>query len=200
MHWFRGWSWGNRSAKDIIEAAKNVDNPSNDIVKRLARLQHEKNGEQLLQKLVPMDRLPPLTSVADSMIDTVILPHDSWNWYQTLDMAKFKRHLGFREEGMAGWWRKLRETRDGQELWRRNKYLRGRTPDDLNRHVPLCLFDDAGPVAHAHSSFVRCFFSITGQDMEMETRILLGTGLKEIELPDLSWPCTTGLFLGPAVC
>ena len=57
----------------------------------------------------------------------------------------------------------------------------------LKWHLPLMLFDDAGPTSQTSSTFVRCLYSLLGVGSEGETRFLVATSLKEQGLPDESW-------------
>ena len=161
--WFSGWAWGLRYANDIVRAAKAIERPSDPFVRRIAQVEHERNAESVLERMVPLDRFPHVVTVPDSLMNVVIPPHVSFHWLRRLDSAKFARHIGFKPTGMADWWADLKARPDGAELWRQNKYLRGRQPSQLDRYVPLQLFDDAGPVANAHSSFVRCYWGLLGK-------------------------------------
>ena len=117
-----------------------------------------------------------------------MLPEESFHWLSKLDRKKFERHLGAYAGGMEAWWTALYARSDGPELWERNVYLRGRKPSDLKWYVPLMIFDDAGPVTNNESSYARCYYSITGRGSDVETRIIIATGLKNDDLEDKSWP------------
>ena len=149
------------------------------IVNRLSKIVHDRNAERCLENLVPMGRPPPFTSGEGSCIDTVIEPYESFYWLRKLDTHKFQKRLGAYSEDMTGWLSKLRAPPDGPELWRRNAFLRCRSPGSLNKYVPLVIFDDAGPVGNDASADARCYYSVTGIGAEFETRILLGSAIKD---------------------
>ena len=107
VQWMRGWAWGLKHSNDIVQAAKAVSQPTNQSVKRLAAVRHERNSEQVIEAMLPMDRLPSMLHVEDRIIDTVILPEVMFKWLLELDSEKFKRHIGYLEGGMAGWWAAL---------------------------------------------------------------------------------------------
>ena len=75
----------------------------------------------------------------------------------------------------------------GQHFWDLHPWLKGRTPNDLRHHLPLMIFDDAGPVSKKGSAFVRVFYSILGSGAEMMTRFLIGTAIKGDKRPEKSW-------------
>ena len=64
------------------------------------------------------------------------------------------------------------------ELWANNAYLQNKTPEDLKRHLPIMLFDDAGPIRKTKSGYARQMFSLLGKGKEIETRFSISTGLK----------------------
>ncbi len=100
---------------------------------------------------------------------------------------KFAGALGAHENGMVDWWRSLSTRDDGPELWARNRWLAGRSPEDLKWYVPIVCIDDAGPVSNVSSSYARCSYSVTGRGNDKETRIVIGTGIKDGNLEDKSW-------------
>ena len=189
-NWMGKWAWGRSKAVSICEDAAAKAKPDGELEKRIAQgaRQNGHNAERLLESIVPTARLPPTIDVVGSEINTVVLPFDSFHWLRTLNPFKFERHLGAHSSGLEDWWRSLQSRSDGAELWNHNQYLVGRTPSDLKWYVPLIVFDDAGPCSNNDSAYARCYFSITGRGSDVETRILISTGLKNADLNDLSWP------------
>eukprot|EP00974_Lingulodinium_polyedra_P080441 7793181-Lingulodinium_polyedra.AAC.1 len=56
------------------------------------------------------------------------------------------------------------------------------------------LFDDSGPFSKNNSTSCRCWYSLVGVGNERETRFLIGTGIKDSQAPDLSWPVIMDSF------
>ena len=109
-------------------------------------------------------------------------------WVQEHHPRRFKLHFGASDNGVQDFWYGLKSSPSGSLLWEQHPWLRGRTPEDLDHHLPVCLFDDAGPVSNSQSSYVRQLYSILGKGADRETHILLSTGLTNTQLPDQSWP------------
>ena len=78
-------------------------------------------------------------------------------------------------------------------MWAVHPWLINKTPQDLNYHIPLMMFDDSGPVSDANSSYARCYYSLLGTGSEKETRIIMSTGFKQ-EGIDRSWACILSSF------
>ena len=187
-NWMHKWSKGSASASDIVRDAAAKDKHDNELSKRIAAgARHLGNAERLLESIAPVEKLPPTLSIADSEIDTVVLPYDSFHWLRKLNRRKFCRHLGAYDGGMEAWWASLMARADGPELMARNQWVQGRSAADLKWYVPLMLFDDAGPVANNESSYARCYYAVTGRGSDTETRIIMCTGLKNDDLVDKSW-------------
>eukprot|EP00974_Lingulodinium_polyedra_P111157 10750322-Lingulodinium_polyedra.AAC.1 len=53
--------------------------------------------------------------------------------------------MGAPEEGIQGWWEQLAASNVGQQFWQLHPWLKDRCPADLKFHLPLMVFDDAGP-------------------------------------------------------
>ena len=121
------------------------------------------------------------------MAEWIVLPHEMMGWLQDTNPAKFEKCLGGKPSGIANWWAELQAQPKGRELWAAHPWLRGRRPKDLSRHLPLMVFDDAGPVSNVSSSFIRCWYSLLGGGSEKETRFLINTGIKEDGKEDKSW-------------
>jgi len=190
-HWLRDWAWGRSPAVDIVRNSANklaADTRLKcPVIRRLARCKgNEGNAERLVQDIIPRERLPQSTRVEDSTIDTVLLPTTLFSWLQQTNPRKFRIHMGARAGGVSEWWAQLASSVEGQDLWALHPWLRNKTPQDLKWHLPLMLFDDAGPVSKANSSFARCFYSLLGTGSERETRIILATGFKQTGV-DRSW-------------
>ena len=99
----------------------------------------------------------------------------------------FSIHAGAKEGGVEDWWEELRSSPSGKELWGLHPWLQRRTPQDLKSHVPLMMFDDAGPISNTSSSYARVFYSLLGVGSDKQTRFLMATGLTGAHVEDKSW-------------
>ena len=63
-------------------------------------------------------------------------------------------------------------------MWELHTWLKSKSPVDLDRHLPLMLFDDAGVTGKSSSAYVRVFYSLVGKGSDRETRIIMGTNHK----------------------
>ena len=91
------------------------------------------------------------------------------------------------EEGVASFRKSLRAGPVGAHFWELHLWLQQRSPQDLRFHLPLALFDDAGPISNSQSAYVRQYYSVLGQGADREKRLLVCTGLTNAGLDDLSW-------------
>ena len=155
------------------------------------------NAERAVESVLPLTNMVKLIGMEDerSTIQMVLPPFDTFHWLRKTCPLKFKLHFGAQDEGVQSWWQSFRNSTKGKQMWRCHPWLRGKSPRDLACHLPLMIFDDAGPISKTSSSFVRCFYSILGIGSEKETRILIGTGLKEGRPEDdKSWPMILNQF------
>ena len=83
---------------------------------------------------------------------------------------------------------------EGQAFWDAHPWLRGTTPVDHKWHLPLVLFDDAGPFSNTKSTYARQFYSLLGTGSEKESRILIATGVVNKSEEDKSWPIVLDSF------
>ena len=103
--------------------------------------------------------------------------------------------MGAKPGGVQGFWENFKSSAAGKRMWRLHPWLQGREPSDLRWHLPLMLFDDAGPVSNISSTFVRCWYSVLGIGSDRETRYLCATGLKEASATeDKSWSVIISQF------
>ena len=95
---------------------------------------------------------------------------------------------------MQEFWHEFLERPACHEFHNIHPWLRGRSPAELKWHLPLMLFDDAGPVSATSSSFARAWYSILGRGSERETRFLIITGIKDDAREYRSWPIILDSF------
>lgn len=191
LQWLRDWGWGSLFATDIVKNAstklKDDKTTKNVHIRRLARcMRNPNNAERVVGSIIPQNLLISPVSLEDSKIDTVLLPYDTFHWLQEMNPRKFNIHMGAKPGGIAHWWAELASSEEGQDMWRLHPWLRNKTPEQLRFHLPLVLFDDAGPVSDSQSSYARCYYSILGPGSEKETRIIMATGFKTPGV-DKSW-------------
>ena len=108
-------------------------------------------------------------------------------WFARTSPSKSQVRFGARPEGVQAWWEEFLGRSACREFWRTHPWLRSKSPEGLKFHLPLMLFDDAGPVSAHNSTFCRVWYSLLGTGSERETRVLLCTGLKYDEGEDRSW-------------
>ena len=190
--WLRSWSWGQASAAEVIRSAhrhvQDVGRQADARITRLAKTFYSiQNAERAVENVVPTEELPQTISIADSQIDCVLPPFECFRWLKETCPRRFQAHLGAKPEGVADWWVAFKSSMAGRRMWRLHPWLRGKEPQDLRWHLPLMIFDDAGPVSNISSTFVRCWYSVLGAGSERETRFLMSTGLKDAAGPDRSW-------------
>lgn len=197
-HWLRDWAWGRSPAVDLVRNAANklaADNRiSCPVIRRLANCKgNENNAERIVQSIIPQDRFPHVTHLEDSTVDTVLLPYSTFRWLQLMNPRKFRIHMGAKMGGVSDWWVQFASSEEGRSMWAVHPWLINKTPQDLNYHIPLMMFDDSGPVSDANSSYARCYYSLLGTGSEKETRIIMSTGFKQ-EGIDRSWACILSSF------
>ena len=192
--WLESWAWGGSPAVDVVNKAHALvlDNGgSKGLDERVVKLSkthsNPGNAERVVEGILPIGNMPAPKQVRDSMAEWIVLPHEMMGWLQDTNPAKFEKCLGGKPSGIANWWAELQAQPKGRELWAAHPWLRGRRPKDLSRHLPLMVFDDAGPVSNVSSSFIRCWYSLLGGGSEKETRFLINTGIKEDGKEDKSW-------------
>jgi len=192
--WLESWAWGNTPAIDVVNQAKAhvLDNgQSMGIDERVVKLSkahsNPGNAQRALEGILPIDNMPAPVKIDDSLVEWVVPPHEMMRWLQETSQSKFEKCLGGKPGGVADWWAEFRAQPKGREMWDAHPWLKDRSPSDLSRHLPLMIFDDAGPVSNTSSSFIRCFYSLLGGGSERETRFLIGTGIKEEGKEDRSW-------------
>lgn len=202
--WLFEYAWGDKSAVSVsADAGAYVEGTERRRVDpRILRLaqtrSHGQRSRQVIDSILPMDGVLQTLRVPDSAVEHVLLPRTSFDWLQDNHPRRFEVHFGAKEGGVSDWWASLASSTQGQELWQMHPWLRGRTPEDLQYHVPVCVFDDAGPVSNSQSAYVRQWFSILGQGSDRETHLLLATGLAGTELEDKSWGPILESFAGLA--
>ena len=96
--------------------------------------------------------------------------------------------MGAAPEGVQDWWEQFLGRPAAQEFWNIHPWLAGKQPRDLKYHLPVMLFDDSGPVSSTRSTYCRVWYSLLGTGSEVETRILISSGLKGGPEEDKSWP------------
>lgn len=191
--WLSQWAWGTCGAADVVRNAATyvADHEPREVDRRVLRLANTAynigNAERVIESIVESDRLPATTRVEASLMHEVCLPFTLFHWLRTHNARKFATHLGAQPEGIKAWWEQYFSSDAGREHRRLHPWLRGKTATDLQWHLPLQLFDDAGPVSHTGSTSVRCWFSLLGHGGDKETRFLIGTAMKGDDVPDKSW-------------
>ena len=192
--WLSAWAWGSRSAADVVRDAYNAMADSgrsgvHPLVRRLAQGHSNLgNAERLLRSIVPDRGMPEPVSVQDSIIEWILQPHQLLPWLAAQSPGGFRLHLGGSPDQVEAFWESFLNRPEAAAFRELHPYLRGKNPADLRRHLPLMLFDDAGPVSHVNSSFCRCWYSILGRGGEKQTRFLVCSGLKNSTNADRSWP------------
>ena len=66
----------------------------------------------------------------------------------------------------------------GKELFEEHEWLRGKTPPELCRALPLTTHEDAGPFSKNQSVVAHSFGCVLGTGSELETKRLFGCYLK----------------------
>ena len=198
--WLMEWAWGSKSASSVSADARaycedqgrrNVDHN----IQLLDRARGNGSRAQLiLENVLPMGGVLEPDRLESSAVEWVLQPHVVLEWLQQHCAAKFRVHFGAEEEGVLSFWTKLRLTTSGQNFWQLHPWLRDRTPEDLRFHLPVCVFDDAGPISNSQSSYVRQWYSILGTGADRETRMLLCIGLTSTGMEDKSWPLILDSF------
>ena len=147
--WLSSWAWGQKTAADVVRDAKSaledigreVADPQ---LRRLARCSvNLGNAERVVESVLPDAGLCHPVHVEDSLIEWVLQPH-------RVDSICILGCLleGFRSSGKLFWDRPACSEFRDVHTW-----LRGRSPADLKWHLPLMVFDDAGPFSATNSTF-----------------------------------------------
>ena len=152
------------------------------------------NAQRVVESMLPDRGLPEATPIAESSVQFVLEPLGVFHWLRTASPAKFRVHLGAPAEGLEGWWRRFLDRPCAEAFRAGHPWLRGRSPADLRWHVPLVLFDDAGPVSKANSTWCRVWYSLLGKGGERESRYLIASGLKDEPGEDKSWATVLASF------
>ena len=84
--WLNGWAWGNVPASELVREAhayvhdhgqQKVDSS----IMRLARAHSSiQNAERVVEGILPLEGMPEPIRLADSIIDTILLPFDLFRW------------------------------------------------------------------------------------------------------------------------
>ena len=108
-------------------------------------------------------------------------------WLQQNSKTKFTMHMGAKEEGVQDFWEGLKSSAQGRSFWSMHPWLRGKEPASLRWHLPLMVFEDAGPVSQTQSSMVRIWYSALSNGNERLTRFLISSYYKNDSRTDRSW-------------
>ena len=193
-NWLSSWAWGHSSAADVVRNAQSavLDGGSIATDPRVVRLakcgRHLGNAERVVEGILPDMGLCAPVDVEDSTIHSVLQPHLVIPWLHSNNPDRFKIHLGGDETQVQQFWESFLERSACSEFRALHPWLRGRSPSDLRRHLPLMSFDDTGPVSAVHSSYARSWYSVIGKGAERETRFLVCAGLKDGSTEDRSCP------------
>ena len=196
-HWLYDWAWGRCSAAAVIRHAQAFvrDGHEDEAIHALARSAgSEQNAERALRRLAPSEDGPPIVDIGLGDIPLVLPPATLFRWLAVEHPREFQVHLGAAPGGVAGWWAELLGMPEGPDFFSKHPWLRGRSPADLARHVPLVLHDDAGPISKRSSAYVRSFHSVLGVGAERESRFLVCSYLKGAGLEDRTWPALLDSF------
>ena len=191
VEWMREYGRGKLPAAGVVRNARTKckAGTANAIVKQLSQGERGdslQNAERVVRSIVPMDRLPPQTAIADSTIDVIVDPYTMFHWLRKTNPLKFATGMGARGD-LVDFWAALKSRPIvGERHWASHPWLRGRTPESLRRHIPIIVFDDAGPCSKTLSTYCRCFYAILGKGAEWDSRFLISTGFKT-EGEDHSW-------------
>ena len=115
-------------------------------------------------------------------------------WLANTSSARFNLHFGASAGGVQEFWGAFSKRPACNEFRDVHPWLRGRSPADLKWHLPLIVFDDAGPFSATNITFARVWYSILGRGSEKESRFVISTGIKDNALEDWSWPVILDSF------
>ena len=190
--WINKWAWGKISAADIVQEARAFakDGQKDVFVSRLLKGTGSiSNAERVVGTLISTG-LVSSTHVPDSSVEEIILPSDMFAWIEATNPRLFNVRLGAKSSGVQEWWEQLRASPQGKEFWEGHPWLKRRTPAELRYHLPLVMHEDAGPISHVHSAYIRSWSSILCCGKEIDTRLVICTYLKDAlkNDDDASWP------------
>ena len=192
--WLSSWAWGRCPAAEVIRdaAAAAHDIPRQDLhpaIRRLAQCSSNLgNAERVVESMAPDLGLCQPVRVADSSIEYVLPPDKLLAWLSSTSPSRFALHLRGADGDVEAFWQSFLSRPCCQEFRHLHPWLRGRSPSDLRHHLPLMIFDDAGPISATGSTFARCWYSLLGRGGEKECRFLICTGIKDGVGEDMSWP------------
>lgn len=199
--WLGGWARGTKTASEVVRDAQAAaqDSRPRDLDPRIVRLARSHNNlgnaERLVEQLAQGAMLPPVPcQVPDSLVEWVLSPYDLFHWMRTTNARLFREHLGARPGRVEEWWARFLQRPACAAFWAAHPWLRTKSPADLKRHLPLMMFDDAGPVSKHASTYARMWYSLLGTGGDREARFLINTGLKNAKLTDRSWPMVLQSF------
>ena len=194
--WLEKWAWGKSSALDVAQQARDwvedhADLPAGVLDERVRRLAstttNPQNCERVLESILNFAGMPGPYPIHDSSIELILKPDEMMAWLHRACPTRFRVNCGADPEGVTWFWESLQSSPAGADLWRLHPWLQDRTPAQLRFHLPLVVFDDAGPVSKTSSTYVRVWYSLLGRGSEKETRYLLATGTKSNKKQDRSW-------------
>ena len=191
--WLQKWAWGQDSARGVVDNAHNwvSDHHGEAVDPRIVRLARAHcnpgNAERVVENILPLQGTCPPVQIPGSLIEWILPPYGMFHWLRNTSPGRFKTHLGAKEGGVADWWNQFFASTKGKQFKSLHPWLQGRSPEQLKFHLPLMIFDDAGPFSNTCSTFARTWYSLLGLGAEKETRFLIGSGLKDGGVPDLSW-------------
>ena len=150
--WLGQWAWGSASASDVVRNARAFvrDAHRDPLIARLATSGGDlRNAERVVRSILP-ESTCDITPLVDSRVQEVLLPTHTMRWLQRLNPREFRLRFGAVPGDIERWWQSLKRTPIGADFWATHPFLRRKRPEDLRRHLPLVLHEDAGLVSKHH--------------------------------------------------
>ena len=127
-----------------------------------------------------MDRRP--TSLVEYIgglhLRYIIRPHRLLYFLSQHFPEQTRTSFGCDTQACLRFWSGLKSSGPGRILFREHGLLRGSTPEQLARTIPLVIHEDAGPFSKSQSVSVLNYSSITGRGAEFDIKFVLGTFIK----------------------
>ena len=100
-------------------------------------------------------------------------PHRHLHVSATENPDSFRKVAGADEVVVRQFWESLKASDVGARLWDVHPNLGSKTPQDLERTLPLALHEDAGPYVKRRSANVLSFSSVLGVGPEIDCKWLV---------------------------
>ena len=110
--------------------------------------------------------------------DTVSGRIDCYIFLSRHFLEQTRTSLGCDTQACLRFWSGLKSSGLGRILFREHGLLRGSTPEQLARTIPLVIHEDAGPFSKSQSVSVLNYSSITGRGAEFDIKFVVSTFIK----------------------